>query len=187
MVALLGASGSGKTTLLNLISGIDTPDAGSVCIDSIDVHAVSEPGRTLLRRRDIGFVFQFSIDPTLTVGEHQAADGLLDTDARQARQRVQQLLGRSVCRRGGSLPGDALRRRAAAHRRRQGARHRPKILLLADRPTGNLDEDTGRQEFSLLSDMARHHDTTLLVVAARRWRQRLTACCTCGRGGIHAA
>ena len=190
VVALLGASGSGKTTLLNLISGIDTPDAGSVCIDGIDVHAVGEPGRTLLRRRDIGFVFQFfNLIPTLTVGENiRLPMELLDTDARQARQRVQQLLGQVglpavVDRYPERLSGGEQQRIAVA----RALAHRPKILL-ADEPTGNLDEDTGRQVFGLLSDMARHHDTTLLVVthsppvAAAADRVLYLR-----QGGIHAA
>ena len=190
VVAILGASGSGKTTLLNLISGIDTPDTGSVRIDGIDVHAVGEPGRTLLRRRDIGFVFQFfNLIPTLTVGENvRLPMVLLDTDARQARQRAQQLLGQVglpavADRYPETLSGGEQQRIAVA----RALAHRPKILL-ADEPTGNLDEDTGRQVFGLLSDMARHHDTTLLVVthsppvAAAADRVLYLR-----QGGIHAA
>ena len=190
VVAILGASGSGKTTLLNLISGIDTPDTGSVRIDGIDVHAVGEPGRTLLRRRDIGFVFQFfNLIPTLTVGENvRLPMVLLDTDARQARQRAQQLLGQVglpavVDRYPETLSGGEQQRIAVA----RALAHRPKILL-ADEPTGNLDEDTGRQVFGLLSDMARHHDTTLLVVT----HSPLVAAAAdrvlyLRHGGIHAA
>ncbi|MCB1799104.1 MAG: ABC transporter ATP-binding protein [Gammaproteobacteria bacterium] len=190
VVAILGASGSGKTTLLNLISGIDTPDTGSVRIDGIDVHAVGEPGRTLLRRRDIGFVFQFfNLIPTLTVGENvRLPMVLLDTDARQARQRAQQLLGQVglpavADRYPETLSGGEQQRIAVA----RALAHRPKILL-ADEPTGNLDEDTGRQVFGLLSDMARHHDATLLVVT----HSPLVAAAAdrvlyLRHGGIHAA
>ena len=73
VVALLGASGSGKTTLLNLLSGIDTPDKGRVLINGVDIHAQGEPARTLLRRQQLGFVFQFfNLIPTLTVAENVA-------------------------------------------------------------------------------------------------------------------
>ena len=93
-VALLGASGSGKTTLLNLISGIDTPDSGRVLLEGVDVHAQAEPARTLLRRRRIGFVFQFfNLIPTLTVGENVALPlELLGADDQAARERADDLL-----------------------------------------------------------------------------------------------
>ena len=190
VVALLGASGSGKTTLLNLISGIDTPDSGSVHIDGIDVHAVGEPGRTLLRRRDIGFVFQFfNLIPTLTVGENIALPlELIGSDARQVQLRVQQLLGQvglpDVANRfPETLSGGEQQRIAVA----RALAHRPK-LLLADEPTGNLDEETGRQVFGLLRDMARQHHTTLLVVThSQQVAAAADRVLTLRQGGIHTA
>jgi len=94
IIALLGASGSGKTMLLNLLSGIDTPDAGSVSIDDRDVHGLVEPQRTLFRRRHIGFVFQFfNLIPTLRVGENISLRmELLGVQGRTLRQRVDTLL-----------------------------------------------------------------------------------------------
>ena len=165
-VALLGASGSGKTTLLNLISGIDTPDAGQVLLDGVDVHALGEPDRTLLRRRQIGFVFQFfNLIPTLTAGENVALPlELLGSDDHTARERAVALLGQVGL--GGlgmrypeTLSGGEQQRAAIA----RALVHEPAVLL-ADEPTGNLDEDTGRLIIDLLTDLARQQGTTLLLV-----------------------
>ncbi len=165
-VALLGASGSGKTTLLNLISGIDTPDAGRVLIDGVDVHALGEPDRTLLRRRQIGFVFQFfNLIPTLTVAENVALPlELLGSDDHTARDSADALLERVGL--GGlgmrypeTLSGGEQQRAAIA----RALVHQPAVLL-ADEPTGNLDEDTGRLIIELLTGLARQQGTTLLLV-----------------------
>jgi putative ABC transport system ATP-binding protein len=165
-VALLGASGSGKTTLLNLISGIDRPDAGSVLLDGVDVHALAEPDRTLLRRRRIGFVFQFfNLIPTLTVGENVALPlELLGEDDRAAQQRAAGLLeevglGGFANRYPETLSGGEQQRAAIA----RALAHRPD-LLLADEPTGNLDEDTGGRIIALLGGMAKRQGTTMLLV-----------------------
>jgi len=165
-VALLGASGSGKTTLLNLISGIDTPDAGQVLLDGVDVHALGEPDRTLLRRRQIGFVFQFfNLIPTLTAGENVALPlELLGADDRTARQHADTLLekvglGGLGMRYPETLSGGEQQRAALA----RALAHAPAVLL-ADEPTGNLDEDTGRLIIDLLTALARQQGTTLLLV-----------------------
>jgi putative ABC transport system ATP-binding protein len=165
-VALLGASGSGKTTLLNLVSGIDTPDKGRVLLDGVDVHALAEPERTLLRRRQIGFVFQFfNLIPTLKVGENVALPlELLGADERRAQQRAATLLadvglGGLDMRYPETLSGGEQQRAAIA----RALAHQP-ALLLADEPTGNLDEDTGDRVIELLTGLARRQGTTLLLV-----------------------
>jgi putative ABC transport system ATP-binding protein len=165
-VALLGASGSGKTTLLNLISGIDTPDAGQVLLDGVDVHALGEPDRTLLRRRQIGFVFQFfNLIPTLTAGENVALPlELLGSDDRTAQERADALLeqvglGGLGTRYPETLSGGEQQRAAIA----RALVHQPAVML-ADEPTGNLDEDTGRLIIELLTGLARQQGTTLLLV-----------------------
>ncbi len=165
-VALLGASGSGKTTLLNLISGIDSPDSGKVLLDSVDVHALAEPERTLLRRRQIGFVFQFfNLIPTLKVGENVALPlELLGADEAAAQQRAAELLedvglGGLAQRYPETLSGGEQQRAAIA----RALAHRP-ALLLADEPTGNLDEDTGGRIIALLTALARQQGTTMLLV-----------------------
>lgn len=166
VAALIGASGSGKTTLLNMLSGIDRPDGGMVLIDGVDVHALREPELTLFRRRHIGFVFQFfNLIPTLTVGENialpmeligtppDAIDGRVDTLLEQVG------LGHMAERFPDTLSGGEQQRTAIA----RALAHRPK-LLLADEPTGNLDEDTGEQIIRLLTGLARDHGVTLLLV-----------------------
>ncbi len=165
-VALLGASGSGKTTLLNLISGIDSPDSGHVSLDGVDVHALAEPERTLLRRRRIGFVFQFfNLIQTLTVGENIALPlELLGADNRAAHRRAADLLeavglGGLGQRFPETLSGGEQQRAAIA----RALVHRPD-LLLADEPTGNLDEDTAGRVIDLLTGLARRQETTLLLV-----------------------
>ena len=165
-VALLGASGSGKTTLLNLISGIDTPDAGQVLLDGVDVHALGEPNRTLLRRRQVGFVFQFfNLIPTLTAGENVALPlELLGADDRTAQERADALLeqvglGGLGTRYPETLSGGEQQRAAIA----RALVHQPAVLL-ADEPTGNLDEDTGRLIIELLTGLAGQQGTTLLLV-----------------------
>ena len=165
-VALLGASGSGKTTLLNLISGIDSPDKGRVLLDGVDVHALAEPARTLLRRRLIGFVFQFfNLIPTLKVGENVALPlELLGADDSAAQQRAADLLeavglGGLEQRYPETLSGGEQQRAAIA----RALAHQP-ALLLADEPTGNLDEDTGSRIIELLTGLARQQGTTLLLV-----------------------
>ncbi len=165
-VALLGASGSGKTTLLNLISGIDSPDKGRVLLDGVDVHALAEPARTLLRRRLIGFVFQFfNLIPTLKVGENVALPlELLGADDSAAQQRAADLLeavglGGLEQRYPETLSGGEQQRAAIA----RALAHQP-ALLLADEPTGNMDEDTGGRIIELLTGLARQQGTTLLLV-----------------------
>jgi len=166
VIALLGASGCGKTTLLNLLSGIDTPDSGSVRIDGTEIHALGEPHRTLFRRHHIGFVFQFfNLIPTLTVGENIALPmELAGMDPKAAFDRGELLLRQvgltDMTRRyPETLSGGEQQRTAVA----RALAHRPKILL-ADEPTGNLDETTGHKVIGLLIELAREQQTTLIVV-----------------------
>lgn len=170
IVALLGASGSGKTTLLNLLSGIDTPDAGSVSIDNTDVHGLVEPQRTLFRRQHIGFVFQFfNLIPTLTVGENISLPmELLGVQGRPLRARVDALLDQvglanMAERYPETLSGGEQQRTAIA----RALSHQPRVLL-ADEPTGNLDEQTGQRVIGLLTRLAREQNTTLLLVTHSR-------------------
>lgn len=167
-VSLLGPSGSGKSTLLNLISGIDLPDQGSIWINGVKVSDLTEKERTLFRRKHIGFVFQFfNLLPTLTVAENlllplELAEGR--GAAATGRQRVDALLERvGLADRADTFP-DRLsggeRQRIAVAR---ALVHDP-ALVLADEPTGNLDQKTGEHVIGLMEELVRERGTTLVVV-----------------------
>jgi putative ABC transport system ATP-binding protein len=169
-VAILGPSGSGKSTLLNLVSGIDLPDEGTVRIGGTDLTALSEHERTLFRRHRVGFVFQFyNLLPTLTVLENL----LLPVELKGAVQpgdeaRAADLLARvGLEDRADAFPdrlsGGEQQRVAVA----RALVHEP-TLVLADEPTGNLDEDTGRRVADLLDELVRAHRRTLVVVTHSR-------------------
>lgn len=164
---LLGRSGSGKSTLLNLISGIDLPTRGQVRVEGKDMATLSERERTLLRRERIGFVFQaFNLLPTLTVEENVRLPlELLGRPGAQVDARVKELLGRvGLGGRERSFPdrlsGGEQQRVAVA----RALAHTPP-LLLADEPTGNLDETTGRQVLDLLEELIRRGNACALVVS----------------------
>jgi putative ABC transport system ATP-binding protein len=164
-IALRGRSGSGKSTLLNLISGIDLPDSGSVDIDGKDVTSMSERDRTLFRRRHIGFVYQaFNLVPTLTVADNiRLVLELNGVDDAEATRRIGALLGEvGLADRDVSYPdvlsGGEQQRVAIA----RALAHRP-LLILADEPTGNLDEKTADKILDLLDRLVARQGGTMLV------------------------
>ena len=166
ITAILGKSGSGKSTLLNLISGIDSPDSGQIWVNGQDLTNLSEHDRTLFRRAQIGFVFQFfNLIPTLTVGENVTLPlELIRMPRPTARQKAQDMLEAvGMLDRWKTFPeklsGGEQQRVALA----RALVHDP-VLILADEPTGNLDEETGAQVISLLVRLTREQDRTLLIV-----------------------
>ncbi|HSL42481.1 MAG TPA: ABC transporter ATP-binding protein, partial [Anaerolineales bacterium] len=166
ITAILGKSGSGKSTLLNLISGIDAPDSGQIWVDGQELTSLSERDRTLFRRARIGFVFQFfNLIPTLTVGENVSLPLELNRVPReQAREKAKDRLAAvDLLDRWNTFPeklsGGEQQRVALA----RALVHDP-LLILADEPTGNLDEETGTQVMSLLAGLAREQNRTLLLV-----------------------
>ena len=170
IAVLVGRSGSGKSTLLNLISGIDLPTAGAVLLDGVDIAALSEHERTLLRRRRIGFVFQsFNLIPLLTVEENVVLPLELNGRADAAgRARARDLLARvGLADRAASYPdrlsGGEQQRLALV----RALAHDPP-LVLADEPTGNLDAETAAQVVDLLDALAREERKTVVMVTHSR-------------------
>jgi putative ABC transport system ATP-binding protein len=138
-LALVGRSGSGKSTLLHLAGGLDRPDGGAVHLDGQDLATLSVGDRARLRRREIGFIFQFfHLVPGLTVAENVGLPLLLD-GRRDRNRHVDGLLervglGHRASHQPGQLSGGEMQRTAIARALVAGPR-----LVLADEPTGNLD------------------------------------------------
>jgi putative ABC transport system ATP-binding protein len=164
-VAVVGPSGSGKSTLLHLMGGVDLPTAGHVVLFGERTDALADAALSALRLHRVGFVFQrFFLLPMLTVEENVALPMLESrVSAAQRARRIDELLeyvGLSHRRRHlpGQLSGGEMQRAAIA----RALANRPG-LLLADEPTGELDQETGRQVGSLLRDIP-DEDTGVVVV-----------------------
>ncbi len=164
-VVLLGKSGSGKSTLLNLIGGIDKPSEGEVWVKDTNLTTLSERDLTLFRREHIGFVFQFfNLIPTLTALENVSLPlELRGRDRRAGEKRAKELLARvGLASRANTYPdrlsGGEQQRVAIA----RALIHQP-FLVLADEPTGNLDEDTGESVLKLLLELSRDMGRTLIM------------------------
>ena len=166
-IALLGRSGSGKSTLLNLISGIDKPDSGRIVIGGVDITTLSEHRRTLFRRKNIGFIYQFfNLIPTLTVLENVLLP--LELNGRNDRSRALELLDEvSLLDRKGDYP-DRLsggeQQRVAIIR---ALVHDP-IIILADEPTGNIDKETGHNIMDMMERFIRKRGKNLILVTHSR-------------------
>lgn len=165
IVALRGRSGSGKSTLLNLIAGIDAPDAGCVTVAGVVLTQLSEHERTLFRREHIGFVYQaFNLVPTLKVADNvRLVLELNKVPESIATSRIRELLGAvGLADRAGSYPdvlsGGEQQRVAIA----RALAHEPAVLL-ADEPTGNLDDTTAAEVLDLLDRLVRASGHTMLI------------------------
>ena len=162
---IMGPSGGGKTTLLNLLAGLDLPDRGQIILNGRKVSDLSDHDLTLLRRKEIGIVFQFfNLMPTLTVMENVELPLLLAHSSRTDGQRIKTLLDYvGLWPRADSFPaelsGGEMQRVAIA----RALVHQPAILL-ADEPTGNLDSENGIKILDLMKRASTDFQTTVILV-----------------------
>lgn len=162
-VAIIGESGVGKSTLLNCMAGLDRWDRGQITLEGQDLNLLDDQGLALLRRHQIGFVFQaFHVLPHLNVEQNIALPLMLLGRAPQPR------VGDMICAVGlqgledrlpQALSGGQLQRVAIA----RALVHQP-VLLLADEPTGNLDPHTADMVLDALVDQAKQHGSSLVLV-----------------------
>ena len=164
--AIMGASGSGKSTLMHLVAGLDRPTAGEVSVAGIRVDRMSEAELTMYRRRQVGIVFQhFNLLPSMTALENVMLPALLDGMSRAASEtRARQLMDELGVEERAEHRPDALsggeQQRVAIAR----ALFFAPPVILADEPTGNLDSAAAARLFALLTQIARTHNTLLLMV-----------------------
>tara|TARA_R110002072_G_scaffold65778_21_gene162342 strand:- start:4138 stop:4881 length:744 start_codon:yes stop_codon:yes gene_type:complete len=165
-VCIMGPSGSGKTSLLHLLSGLDRPTEGTVEIDGVDLFGLTERERTLRRREQVGYVFQFfNLLPNLTVAENVGLPiAIRGEQPKTQRDRIDALLARL---------GIADRRDALPHELSGGEMQRTSIaraliggqpLLLCDEPTGNLSQQAGLEVMHLLRECVTDDGRSVVLV-----------------------
>ena len=163
-VAIMGASGSGKSTLLHILGGVDKPTEGKVIIDGTDLSRLNQTEAAIFRRRKVGLVYQFyNLIPTLTVRKNILMPLALDKKKpnQEYFEKVVNSLG--IAKRLDSLPNQlsgGQQQRAAIAR---SLIYRP-ALLLADEPTGNLDQKNSKEIIDMLKLSNRNLEQTILLI-----------------------
>jgi putative ABC transport system ATP-binding protein len=166
LLAIMGPSGSGKSTLLHILGGVELPTSGQVLLEGTDLAALSDDERTILRREQMGFIFQsFNLLPAFTAEENVSLplelSGISSTEARRRALDMLKIVGMTHRRQHipSTLSGGEQQRVAIAR-----ALVMEPALLLADEPTGNLDSTNGQQVTALLRDLATKHNQTIVMV-----------------------
>ena len=166
IVSIIGKSSAGKTTLLQIMGTLDTPDSGSVVIDGIDVFALKEQQLADFRNRHIGFIFQFhQLLPEFTTLENVMMPALIARmDEKEAEQRAVQLLtelgmAERLTHKPNQLSGGEKQRVAAAR-----AMMMSPNVILADEPSGSLDESNKKELHKLLLQMREQYGQTIIIV-----------------------
>ena len=165
-VSLMGASGSGKSTLLYLIGGLDKPTSGKVSINEKDINKLKEEDMAKLRRKDIGFVFQFyNLVQNLTVEENIMLPVIMDgKKVKDYKDRLEMIL---------KIVGLENKRKALPNQLSGGQQQRVSIaraiilnpsIILADEPTGNLDSKSGEEVMKLFKEINEKEKITILQV-----------------------
>lgn len=164
LTILKGRSGSGKTTLLNILGALDLPTSGSVLLDGRDITALNDQRRTLLRRMEIGFVFQsVALIPMMTALENVEFALRLTKYKGNRRERAMECLRLvGLSQRAQHMPqelsGGEQQRVAVA----RGIVHSPKVLF-ADEPTGELDTNTGLQVVKIFKELTQREGVTIVM------------------------
>lgn len=188
VVALIGASGAGKSTLLHIAGLLEKASEGDVIVGGKPCNSLSDKKRTRIRRDELGFVYQFHhLLPEFTALENVAFPlRIAGQSGRAATKRAEELLekmglGARMSHRPSQLSGGEQQRVAVA----RALANRPKILL-ADEPTGNLDEQTGNQVMDILLSLSRDEGISALIATHNKeLSQKMDRCVTLRDGLLH--
>ena len=163
-VAIVGQSGSGKSTLLHLIGGVDIPSSGEVIIDGKNIYKLKEKELSILRRRKLGFIFQFfNLIPVLTAQENIEMPVLLDKEKIDKKYMNELLRILGLEERKNNYPSQLSGGQQQRVSIGRALANKPSIIL-ADEPTGNLDSKNSKEVLELLKYCAKKYNQTLILI-----------------------